>query len=76
MSNSMSANYYYHHFLVSRHVSRHVGRYVCQHVGHLIGYHVHLHVVHHVSHHVGHNSVILTLCEGSETLLEWKSEKV
>ena len=37
---------------------------------------VHLHVGHHVSHPVGHHSVIWTLCEGSETLLEWKSEKV
>ena len=37
---------------------------------------VHLHVGHYVSHHVGHHNVVSTLCEGSETLTEWKSEKV
>ena len=42
--------------------------------------HVHLHVGHHVhlhvGHHVGHHNVISTLCEGSETLTEWKSERM
>ena len=26
--------------------------------------------------HVGHHNVILTLCEGSEMLTEWKSESI
>ena len=38
----------------------------------------------HVSHHVGHlvylnvcqHNIILTLCEGIETLSEWKSESI
>ena len=33
-----------------------------------------LHVGHHVQLHVGHHDIISMLCEGSETLLEWKSE--
>ena len=37
---------------------------------------VHLHVGHLVHLHVGHHNVILTLCEGSETLIEWKSESI
>ena len=45
-------------------------------VGHL----VHLHVGHHVhlciGHHVSHHNVVSTLCEGSETVLEWKSESI
>ena len=47
-----------------------VGRPVVHHVGYL----VHLHVGHHVHLHVGHHNVVSTLCEGSETLTEWKSE--
>ena len=34
------------------------------------------HVSHHVCNHVGHHNVILTLCEDSERLLEWKSESI
>ena len=49
-------------------------------VYHLVGHRVHLHSAHHVhlhvSHHVGHHNVVLTLCEGSETLTEWKSESI
>ena len=49
-------------------------------VGHIVrlyvGHHVHPHAGHHVSHHVGHHNIMSTLCEGSETLSEWKSEKV
>ena len=33
-------------------------------------------VGHHISFHVGHYNVISTLCEGSETLTEWKSKSV
>ena len=40
------------------------GDYVGKHVGHLVGC------------HVGHRNVVLTLCEGSETLTEWKSKSV
>ena len=43
-------------------------------------HHVHLHLGHHVhshvGHHVSHQNVISTLCEGSETLTEWKSESI
>ena len=43
-----------------------------------VGFHVvhlvHLHVGYHVSHHVGHHHVVSMLCEGSETLTEWKSK--
>ena len=42
----------------------------------LVGHHVRLHVGHHVHIHVGHHNVVSTLCEGSETLTEWKSESV
>ena len=34
------------------------------------------HVGHHFTHHIGHCNVVSTLCEVSETLTEWKSEKV
>ena len=33
-------------------------------------------VCHLVHLHVGHHNVISTLCEGSETLTEWKSESI
>ena len=59
-------------FLLLIFVSRPVGLLVHFHVSQ----HVHLHVDHHVSHNVGHHDVILTLCEGSEMLTEWKSESV
>ena len=46
------------------------------HVGHdvrlHVGYHVHLHI----GHHFDHYNVVSTLCEGSETLTEWKSESM
>ena len=49
-----------------------VGHHFHLHVGHIVrlnvGYLVHL--------QVGHHNVISTLCEGSETLLEWKSESI
>ena len=58
-----------------KHVGNHADRYV--------GHHVHLHIHDHVSHlhgqlvdPRGHHNVILTLCEGSETLTEWKSEGI
>ena len=41
-----------------------------------VGHHVHLDVGHHVHLHVSHHRVVSTLCEGLETLTEWKSEKV
>ena len=44
--------------------------FVCRHVSHHVGHLVHLHV----GHHIGHQNVVSTLCEGSETLIEWKSE--
>ena len=50
------------HFTLYKLSFQHVDR----HVGHL----VHLHV----GHHIGHQNVVSTLCEGSETLIEWKSE--
>ena len=36
----------------------------------------HVDVSHHVHFHFSHHSVVSTLCEGLETLTEWKSEKV
>ena len=39
-----------------------------------VGHHVHLHFGHDVQLHVGHHNVVSMLCEGSETLTEWKSE--
>ena len=44
------------------------------------GDNIYLHVGHHVrlhdGHRVCHHNVISTLCEGSETLTEWKYESV
>ena len=42
----------------------------------MVGHHVQLHVGHPVHLHVDHHDVISMLCEGSETLLEWKSESI
>ena len=74
------------HFALNSIGSIHVGHQVQVHVGqfylvrHLVHLHldhlVYLHVGHHVSHLVGYHYVVSTLCEGSETLVEWKSEKV
>ena len=63
--NNVSHIVYLH---VSRHVHLQLGHYVNLHVGH----HVHLHV----GHHIGHHNVILTLCEGWETLTEKKFESI
>ena len=68
-----------HH--VQQHVSQEQTKIISNHVGYRVGHLVHLHVSHHVhlhvgrrvSNHVGHHNVVLTLCEGSETLIEWKS---
>ena len=54
----------------------HVGHYVGHLVGHHVSYHFHLHVGQHVSNHIGHRNVVLTLCEVSQTLTEWKSESI
>ena len=66
--------------LVHLHVGLHISHLIHHHVGHLVflhvGHHVQLLVGHHVGHLVGHHNVILTLCEGSETLIEWKSESI
>ena len=43
-------------------------KFVFEHVGH----HVHLHF----GRHVGQRNVVLTLCEVSETLTEWKSQSI
>ena len=45
-------------------VGHHVDHLVRHHVGHLVYY------------NVGHRDVISMLCEGSETLLEWKYESI
>ena len=46
------------------------------HVGHLVSYLIHLHVDRLVSHHVDHHNIVSTICEGSESLVEWKSQSI
>ena len=48
--------------------------FLCFFVGHPVSHLVHLHIGHQVHPHGGHRNVILTLCEVSETMTEWKSE--
>ena len=72
---SLSKLYFHVNVDVGHHVHLHVGHlvylHVCHHVHFHVGGHVHLHVGHHV-----HLHVVSTLCQGSETLTEWKSPKV
>ena len=51
------------------------GNVIC-HIGHLVYLHVGHQVHLHVGDHVGHHNVTSTLCEGSVTLTEWKSESI